>query len=125
MSERWFRAPGRVNLIGDHTDYNDGFVLPIAIDLECRIGSRPGGDAVRVRSHEGEGEIVLGADGSGDAGPGWGRYVAGVLRALAERGRPQVAFDGTVCSSMSLLTSTSAGVAARRAGRAALTCLAR
>jgi galactokinase len=32
-----FRAPGRVNLIGDHTDCNDGFVLPMAIDLECRI----------------------------------------------------------------------------------------
>jgi len=31
------RAPGRVNLIGDHTDYNDGFVLPLAIDRECRV----------------------------------------------------------------------------------------
>ena len=33
-SERMYRAPGRVNLIGDHTDYNEGFVLPLAIDLD-------------------------------------------------------------------------------------------
>ena len=35
---RFFRAPGRVNLIGEHTDYNDGFVLPIAINRETIVG---------------------------------------------------------------------------------------
>src|SRR6478609_3341305 len=41
---RIVRAPGRVNLIGEHTDYNDGFVMPAAIDLEIRIAYLPTDD---------------------------------------------------------------------------------
>jgi galactokinase len=39
------RAPGRVNLIGEHTDYNDGFVLPLAIDRAAWIALRPRSDS--------------------------------------------------------------------------------
>ena len=44
------RAPGRVNLIGEHTDYNDGFVLPVAIDRETRVAFAAGGGSWRMHS---------------------------------------------------------------------------
>ena len=63
--ERWFRAPGRVNLIGDHTDYNEGFVLPVAIDLSCVIRATTNDDGVvRLRSEDADGAVALAADGS-------------------------------------------------------------
>ena len=84
-------APGRVNLMGDHTDYNDGFVLPMAIDRACTVRISPPGvpDAVRARSHQLDGTVAVPADGSTDPGriePAWGRFVAGVVRVLTERG---------------------------------------
>jgi len=96
-----FRAPGRVNLIGDHTDYNDGFVLPIAIDLQC-IVTADVADTVRLRSRELAGEVELPADGSAEPSetPGWGSYAAGVLRVLAERGRAPAGIDATVSSTV-------------------------
>jgi galactokinase len=100
---RAFRAPGRVNLIGDHTDYEEGLVLPLALDLECVVRSRPRGDGiVCVRSEQADGAVELPADGSAEpqGGQGWGRYAAGVLRALAERGRPDAGMDATVSSTV-------------------------
>src|SRR5690348_6752611 len=75
MAELRVRAPGRVNLIGEHTDYNEGFVLPAAIDLELRIAFRTRNDArVVLSSREAAGEVHLPEDSS----PAWGRYVEGV-----------------------------------------------
>jgi galactokinase len=53
MREVAVRAPGRINLIGDHTDYNDGFVLPLAIGLECRVRGRATDGELRLRFLDG------------------------------------------------------------------------
>jgi galactokinase len=109
---REFRAPGRVNLIGDHTDYNDGFVLPMAIDLECVVRATPH-DSVRVRSTDVDGESDLPADGSAEPSEvdGWGRYAAGVLRTLAERGREPAGLDATVSSTVPIGAGLSSSAA--------------
>ena len=76
---RFATAPGRVNLIGEHTDYNDGLVLPIAIDLCCRVEARP---AARWRATSRQmGETV---DVTGPRPGHWSQYVAG---AIAEFGQ--------------------------------------
>jgi galactokinase len=87
---RWFRAPGRVNLMGDHTDYNEGFVLPIAIELEWVVAADATSNGrVRARSLDAPGTVEVAADGGTEprtVEPAWGRYVAGVVQALARRG---------------------------------------
>src|SRR5207248_249251 len=73
-----------------HTDYNDGFVLPVAIDRQCVVAAEPTSDGVvRASSRQLDETVTVAADGSTDpAGvePAWGRFVAGVVRVLRERG---------------------------------------
>ena len=90
------RAPGRVNLIGEHTDYNDGFVLPAAIERETRIAAAPRGDGrVRLIALDlGRETIFSLADIRRSREEPWSNYVRGVAAGLSEAGYALVGFDG-------------------------------
>lgn len=83
---RVFRAPGRVNLIGEHTDYNDGFVMPAAIHFATYVAVNERDDtSVSVYSHTLREAFEFDLTRPGKFG-GWRDYVAGTAYALQERG---------------------------------------
>jgi galactokinase len=84
-----WQAPGRVNLIGEHTDYNEGFVLPFAIDRTARVAVRLRTDStIRLLSTFGNQGLTSADAGSLGRGTarGWTKYPLGVLWALQQRG---------------------------------------
>ncbi|HEU4668471.1 MAG TPA: galactokinase [Arthrobacter sp.] len=84
-----WQAPGRVNLIGEHTDYNEGFVLPFAIDRTARVAIKVRTDSsVRLLSTYGDQGLVSTALDSLEPGSakGWTKYPLGVMWALKQRG---------------------------------------
>jgi galactokinase len=108
-----FSAPGRVNLIGEHTDYNEGFVLPMAIERRTYVaGALNGSSKIRVKSE------TLGQSFEIDLqhpGPrrrnSWVDYVEGTARALMDRGMPVAGCDLLIDSTV----PTGAGVSASAA----------
>ncbi len=112
------RAPGRVNLIGDHTDYTGGLVLPMAIDRWTAIRGERGGDEVVLRS-ESETEIArlpLEVADPQSVTPGWARYVAGVIAEL----HPSVGFVGDVTTTIPIGAGLSSSAALEVATAVAL-----
>ncbi|SER90281.1 galactokinase [Propionibacterium cyclohexanicum] len=81
-------APGRFNLVGEHTDYNRGFCLPVPLDRRTYVAARPRrDDRVRLTSLEVEGDVDLHLGEVSALRPGgWGSYAAGTLWALRQAG---------------------------------------
>ena len=109
---RVFRAPGRVNLIGEHTDYNDGFVLPAAIDREFLMVVRPRDDGhVRIYSANMKSETEFGLSSIEKIEGRWGNYVRGVAVRLLERGFALKGFDGVLSSTVPTASGLSSSAA--------------
>ena len=106
------RAPGRVNLIGDHTDYTGGLCLPMAVDRWVEVTGFPSDDAVVRLTSDAEAEPaevrLPMADGDvADIRPEWARYVAGVVAEL----RPRRGFRGAVTSTVPIGAGLSSSAA--------------
>lgn len=104
-------APGRVNLIGEHTDYNGGFVLPVATPQRTSVTLTLRDDrTVRVTSQNVPGEVEYVLGGEKRRGH-WGDYVAAVTDALARRGVSIGGFDAMIASDVPLGAGLSSSAA--------------
>jgi galactokinase len=116
-SPRAFRSPGRVNLIGEHTDYNDGFVLPFALDRDCiTVAALRDDDTINARALDVDESVTFKlSDEPQRQTDNWRDYVEGVIRLLAKRHHVTSGIDlvfssdvpmgGGLSSSAALLTS--------------------
>lgn len=95
-----FHAPGRANLIGEHTDHTDGLVLPAAIDRGVTLTGALGGDRIALRSDAVDEVVEVAADGSEMPRSGFGRFVAAVAAELHELGRDPIGVSGELSSNL-------------------------
>jgi galactokinase len=104
---RWIvAAPGRVNVIGEHTDYNDGFVLPMAIEhYAVMAADRPadGGNVIQIRDVSGTEPVLVDLSIPVATGlPKWGNYPRGVIAGFLERGVALAGLDVLLHSTVPL-----------------------
>jgi galactokinase len=122
---RLYRAPGRVNLIGEHTDYNDGFVLPAALELSTWVAAAPRRDR-RLRIHSLHADAIVEFD-LDDPTPAprrdWSDYVRGVAVMLRRAGHDLVGADLLIDSNVPIGAGLSSSAALEvSAGYALLDC---
>ncbi len=107
------RAPGRVNLVGEHTDYNDGFVLPLAIEREVVVALRPATDPARMSVYalDFDQSLTLALSAPVERGAGPVRYVTGVTRALQDRFGTVCGWEGVVAGNVPIGAGLSSSAA--------------
>ncbi len=107
-----FRAPGRVNLIGEHVDYSEGFVLPMAIDRACYVAARRRTDGrLRMRSAQFSETIECGLNDARPAQSHWSAYPRGVAWALTQAGERLTGADILISSEVPLGAGLSSSAA--------------
>ncbi len=119
------RAPGRVNLIGEHTDYNDGFVMPLAIARATYIALRPRADGiVKAISLDMRQRRAFALDAlQPPTAPAWSDYLGGVAWALQERGYVLKGWDGVISGDVPIGSGLSSSAALELAAARAFYCV--
>lgn len=118
------RAPGRVNLIGEHTDYNDGFVLPMAIDRAVWIALRPRDDRrVRLYSADFDETAEFSLDELRNEGNSWVEYIKGVAFVLQSEGYPVSGWEGVIAGDVPIGAGLSSSAAVEMASARAFAAL--
>ena len=107
-----YASAGRINLIGEHTDYNGGFVFPGAIDKVIMADIRPNGtDKVRLFSIDIDEYVEFGLNEDDAPSQGWARYVFGVCREIIKRGFTVKGFDAVFAGNVPLGAGLSSSAA--------------
>jgi galactokinase len=110
------RAPGRVNLIGEHTDYNDGFVLPMAINRAVWIALRPRPDGqVKLYSQDFQETSTFSIHSPGQPGKSWDDYVKGTAWALKQQGFALQGWEGVMAGDIPIGAGLSSSAAVEMA----------
>ena len=123
---RWIvRAPGRVNLIGEHTDYNDGFVLPMAIDRAIWIALRPRDDqTVVVHAIDLQQQGTFSLDQLANEKAGWIEYVKAVAWSLQQDGCQLAGWEGVLLGDVPMDAGLSSSAALEMASARAFAATA-
>ncbi|MBQ0152621.1 MAG: galactokinase, partial [Chryseobacterium sp.] len=109
-----FRAPGRINIIGEHVDYNDGFVLPAAIDKEIffAVSKKPENTTCRIYALDLQESFTFSLDDNHQTVPqSWMNYLFGVLEELKIRGLQLGSFDMVFASTIPMGSGLSSSAA--------------
>lgn len=108
----FYASPGRINLIGEHTDYNAGFVFPGAVDKGVVVAIRPSeGDVCRLFALDLDEECTFALKEEEKPAPSWAHYIFGVAREMQKRGATIGAFDAVFSGNVPLGAGMSSSAA--------------